>query len=737
MRHCVIAALLAMCSCPIAHARAVPKPDPVAAAAQAIVIDGRLDEPAWQHAYKRRIGYEFHPHHGRKAPVRTDAWITYDKTYLYVAFHAYDPDPGSIRAHLSGRDHAFADDWVEVMLDTFNDHRRAYEFIINPLGVQGDGYMDDLQHEESIAFDAIWRSAGRVTDDGYIVELAIPFRQLRFRPGSSPRTWGIMLVRNYPRDSHYQLADVDIDPDRSCFLCQMRPVRGFAEAHPGHNLRLTPSLTAVRSRSRDAANMPYSDAGSRTEAGLDAHWGITPDNTLAATLNPDFSTVESDVAQLGVNRQFALYYPERRPFFLDGADQFSTPNQIIYTRNVVDPDWGAKLTGHAGKQSYGVFAADDNVTNLLFPGAQGSSVASYALSGRDAAMRYGYDFGQASGLGLVGTQRSAGDYHNRVLGLDGRIQVGESGHLNLQALRSNTRYAASMLSDAGVSHASQTGDLWHLEYGVNTRNYDYWAQYEKIDAGFRADLGFVPQVGYRKWVGGTGYHWYGAAGDWYDMHGFDLTVNNIAGPHGDTLDRGADLEYSLLGPWQSHLSLTASRHTAGYAGRLFDQNLWILKASFSPTTLDAGMTLQAGESVDYANVREARLNSLAPYATLQFGRHVRAELQTTRERLTVSAGRVYTAWLADIRLYYQFDRRAQLRFTTQYQSILRNPALYQDTVERRSRDWAAQMLFTYQVSPQTVFYLGYGRGYANREGLRTLFNSSRTAVLKLSYAWEN
>ena len=339
-----------------------------------IAIDGQLDDAAWQGALVQEIAYDIQPGDNPPAPVRTVVRIGYTDDALYVAYHALDPDPASIRAHLRDRDAAFNDDWVGLFLDTFNDHRRGYELVVNPLGVQGDIIRDETNanNQEDSSWDGLWQSAGRITAEGYDVEMRIPFSTLRFPTGGGDQHWGISLFRNWPRDKRHQLTSHRVPRESNCFECQWGQYTGLSGARQGRNLDIVPTITVGTEQTRDAAGTSWKSGDTSIEPGVDVSWAPSPNMTLNATINPDFSQVETDQLQLGFNDSFALFYQEKRPFFLEGADYFTTPFQVLYTRQVADPDYGLRVTGRQGGSAYGAIVARDATTLVLVPGVLGS-----------------------------------------------------------------------------------------------------------------------------------------------------------------------------------------------------------------------------------------------------------------------------------------------------------------------------------------------------------------------------
>ena len=386
-RHALTAALL-LCA-PFAQAQQPPAPTETATFVpggriprlqDGISIDGKLDDAAWNDALVQEIAYENQPGDNIAAPVKTRVRIGYTADALYVAFHATDPDPSQIRAHLRDRDSAFNDDWVGVFLDTFNDNRRGYELIVNPYGVQADLIRDETNtnNQEDASWDGLWQSAGQLTADGYDVEIRIPFSTLRFPRGGGDQKWGISLYRNFPRDKRHQLASHKVPRDSNCFQCEWGKYEGFAGAQQGRNIEVVPTLTVGKPQYRDAANTAWRSGDTSIEPGVDVSWAPSPAMTLNATLNPDFSQVETDQLQLDINNSFALFYQEKRPFFLEGADYFNTQFDVLYTRQIADPDYGLRVTGRTGSGAYGAIVARDASTLVLVGEASGGLVQGIA-----------------------------------------------------------------------------------------------------------------------------------------------------------------------------------------------------------------------------------------------------------------------------------------------------------------------------------------------------------------------
>jgi hypothetical protein len=709
-----------------------------------IVVDGRLDEAAWAEAAAVELPFEVYPADNGPAAVATTCLMTWDARTLYVGCRAEDPDPASIRARYSDRDAAGEDDFVGVLLDPFDDRRRAFEFFVNPLGVQTDAFLDDLgagEHgsngNEDATWDALWTSAGRITATGYEVEMGIPLTSLRFPRGGGVQTWGVSFVRVRPRQFRYQLWSQRKDRNRSCTVCQFSRARGFADLTPGHALELDPTATSQRTdRRRDEdAGGGLARGGVETDLGLTATWGVTPNLILNAALNPDFSQVEADALQLDVNTRFALFYPEKRPFFLEGADFFTTPFQVVFTRNVADPDWGLKASGKAGANAFGVFVADDGRSTLLVPGSQGSTAVELAGGTTDTAARYRRDVGRGSSVGVIATSRAGDGYDNRVGGLDGLVRFGASDVLRLQALGSRTRYPGALADELGQP-TGEFGDRALLaSYEHLSRRWRWSARYEDVGRDFRADLGFVPQVDYRYDKELIERHWWAPESSWWTHFQLGIDTARTETQSGDQLERLDEIWFVLEGARQLELFVQAGDWTRGFGGRRFPGSFVEGRLQLQPTgTLALEVYGQVGDEIDYANVRPARQQRLEPSLSWNLGRHLRTELSHAWQRLDVDAGRLFTANLTELRLVWQFDVRTFVRAIVQRSLIERDPALYVDPVEARSDRVFGQLLFSWKLNPQTVFFLGYSETDLGNDRV-DLRQADRTVFVKLGYAW--
>ncbi|MBT8144263.1 MAG: carbohydrate binding family 9 domain-containing protein [Gammaproteobacteria bacterium] len=701
----------------------------------AIRVDGVLDEALWQQAWLTKLEHETQPGENIAPPVQTEVRVAENGSHLYVAFSAHDPDPSQIRAYIRDRDQSYDDDFVGIVVDTFNDERFAFEFFANPYGAQMDLTYDDVGQNEDDSWDAIWDSAGRITASGYNIEMAIPLQQLRFPKSQGVQTWGIDLVRNYPRSKRHRIANNIQDRSRDCYLCQLQKVTGFACAEPGRNLVVAPTLTANRSESRPDTAAPLSDPQTDIDPGLDVRWGITPDLTLSGTINPDFSQVEADVAQLSINERFELFFPEKRPFFLEGADFFDTRVDAVFTRTIADPDVGLKLVGKLDSHNIGVFAARDTKTNYLFPGSQGSGTDTSDEANNALVARYRYDVGQTSALGLLVTGRDGADYSNWVTSVDGRYRFTEADSFNFQYLDTRTEYPAAIAA-ANDQPQSLSGSGIDLAYDHRSREWRGYLRYFERDDEFRADLGFITQVGIDRSIVGLRRNWYpgerfsrvNVGGDW------DITHDS----QGRVLEREIEGSIWAEGPMQSFLEAGLGQRDRLFGDTQYNENFQFLYGEFQPRGgVEIEMSALTGDLIDFDNARLADLLRLRGELELNLGRHLALDLRHTYQALDRldDGSSIFVANLSDARVTWQFSVRSFLRLVVQHQDIDRNLANYIDDVDSRSRSLATQLLYSYKINPQTVLFLGYSDASIDGDELTSFTRMDRTLFAKIGYAW--
>jgi hypothetical protein len=712
----------------------------ITAATGPITIDGRLDEPAWADATRMPIVFEYFPGDNVAPPVQTDCWVTYDPGNLYVACHAFDPRPSEIRAHLADRDNLDrlpGDDHIVLIIDPFNDNRRGFQFRVNAVGVQADALFSPNEGVEDFSWDAIWESAGRIGADGYVVEIRIPFQSLRFPAQASEQTWGMTIERSWPRSTRHRIQSAPLDRSNACQLCQANKVTGFAAISPGSNVELDPTLTSRRTDLRaDFPAGPLQSGDVKVDPGVDIRWGATPNLSLNATANPDFSQVEADVAQLDVNTRFALFFPERRPFFLEGSDFFATPIEAVFTRTVADPSGGLKLTGKWGRAGVGVFAAHDRVTNLLFPSNQGTADTSLEGNTVSAALRYRRDLGSASNVGVLYTGREGADgYANRVVGTDAFVQLTPASSLRLQALASQTSYPDAVARRFGQPLGHFVGTGLRAEYGYGTRNWTGSLALDALSPDFRADAGFVPRVDLRAVTGALTRTIWGEPGQPFTQLQFGVTGNAKSDHEWTLTDRSAGVNVTYLGPAQTSVLVEGFQDFQRFLGVGHDLTYGRVTILSQPSgSAKVGVVARLGEDLDVVNNRTGASVALEPTAQLYLGRALNVNLQHDFQRLSFGGARVFTANLLQARVLYHLSIRSFVRVIVQWEHVDRDPLQYTVAVPRESQSLFSQLLFSYKLNPQTVAFLGYSDASLGNETL-DLTRLNRTFFAKLGYAF--
>lgn len=700
-----------------------------------IKIDGHIIEKAWEDALLVPVNNEIMPGENTVALIRTECLILYDDTNLYVGFRAYDPQPHKIRAHLADHDNAWSDDIVAIIFDTFNDKNRAFAFFCNPFGVQMDELLSEGGTVEDTSWDAIWYSAGHINDKGYEVEMAIPFCALQFQRSKQAQTWGFAQLRNYPRSQLHQITNFKHNRDNSCFLCQIPQIEGITGISPGRDIELDPTFTAFQTDKRN--NFPggsMEKADSEFDVGISAQWGFTPNLTLSGTVNPDFSQVEADAVQLDINTQFALQYPEKRPFFLEGIDFFSTLINGVYTRTLADPSWGVKISGKEGKNAIGFFVSRDEITNFLFPSAESTESASLDQGATATVLRYRRDIGKSSTLGFLFTDREGKNYYNRLTGLDGLFRFSDSDTLRFQVLGSSTRYPGDLAEEFDQKTDKLTGYAAYLSYQHQTRSYGWEMIYRDFSPDFRLDLGFIPQVNYRTGVIGGNYIYWGKRGEFLTRFEARGEVRQTQNHDGDLLERKAKMSIEIDMPLQSLVVITASTQKKVFNSVSFNQRFLDLYFKIQPKGgVFFRCSVNIGDEVDYSYARPGKLFLIEPRTTLRFGKHLFTSLSYSYSRMTLQEGRLYNAHLVQGQLIYHFNKRAFLRGIIQYTDISRNPALYFKGEAPIYKKIFTQFLFSYKINPRTVLFLGYSDNYLGLQDVN-LKQTDRTFFLKLGYA---
>jgi hypothetical protein len=630
------------------------------------------------------------PGDGTPVSESTAAFLSYDDENLYAVFVCQD-DRAAVRANVARREDIDSDDAVAIYLDTFHDRERAYVFMVNPLGVQLDGIETEGQSGD-YTFDAIWHSEGHLTPDGYVVRLAIPFRSLRFTPRAD-QTWGIALERKIRRKNETAYWP-QITKRIHGFVPQFGTITGIRDISPGRNVQLQPYGVTARARELDRETAAFGTA-SDARMGLDAKVVLRDAFALDATVNPDFSQVESDDPQVTVNQRFEVFFPEKRPFFIENAAFFQTPINLFFSRRIVDPGVGTRLTGKVGRWALGAIAINDR--------QDGRVATEDRLAGRQSAIgafRLQREIGRGSTVGLLVTDREFAGTFARSFALDNRWRLNRTWIATAQLVRSDTQALDG-------THKSGTGAFAQIER--KGRHLEYKGRYLGFTPDFDAPLGFVHRVGFHQTEQKWRYTWrpkrrpivsFGpeveALFNWERtgrLQDRDLAAafavdlvrqTEFEVSHAETFERFAGLnfepqttELSVATKWKKWLAFEGN-YAFGTAVN-HDPAPTLVPSLGNATDVEVGLTFRPTPRI---RVGETYLVS----------------------QLDSQAATIFTERRLRTKLTYQLTRYLSLRTIVDNKSVAVNRALASGDDERK---WSGDFLLTYLVNPGTALYIGY------------------------------
>ena len=735
--------------------------------------------PAWKDKLAR--AEQFHqriPSDGAPVSERTEVYLGYDAKNLYAIFICFDSEPQRLRARLSRREDIFDDDFIELMLDTFNDHRHSYAFFANPLGVQADALWAEGpgtgDQNFDMSFDTVWNSSGRVTDRGYVIWMAIPFRSLRFS-SSDPQTWGLMLARNIPRKNEQSFW-----PQYSSRILgrlnQEGHASGLEKISPGRNLQLIP-YGVFRSFKeldlRDPNDPKYTQRAAFGQFGLDAKAVLKDKFVLDATANPDFSQVESDDPQVTVNQRFEVQFPEKRPFFLENSNYFQTPIQLLFTRRIADPKWGVRLTGKDGPWAVGTLVAGtDSPGEAVTPRSPGEP--GNPLFGKHALFvigRVSRDIGSQSSIGLLYADREAGGFFNRVGSVDGRFKLNENWAANVQAVVSATINPDDPNFNLFNTHGQyQAGSAAEVILQRDGRKLNYFLDYADRSPEFRTLTGFDPQPDIHNLYERLQYTFRPEGKrliSWGPMFEHYLTYDH----EGNEIGSGyfPSLRVELMG--QTFLTAFYAKEMEQLRHQDFDAIDHIQKYTRHTTefALDTNyfrmfslhLDYRWGERVNYDPPRDpddpTHTLFLPPFLASRTSAYAQATVRPSRSLKidnTYILFRLHSCancgpplgsmnnHIFRTKVNYQFNKELSFRFIGQYSSVLANPGF---TSVPTAKNFNADFLITYLVHPSTAIYVGYNSNLENivnpphldmdgnlaRDG--RLVNDGRNFFVKASY----
>jgi hypothetical protein len=709
-----------------------------------IDLDGAVSEAAWSEAAVIDRFWETSPGDNLPAKVKTVARVGYDERYFYVGLEMEDPEPAKIRAPFVDRDQVFGtDDNIAVFLDTRNDARTAIEFRVSPRGIQGDAVANDASESfEDFSPDFFYDTAARLTPTGWTAEMRIPLTSLRYPESSAPQTWRILVWRNYPRDYRYAFYSAPAPRGTNCFLCHSHELTGISGLPTSNHLIVAPYATAQRIETREpTSGADFEDGGLDGEGGLDLKWNPTAGTAIDATLNPDFSQIEADVPQISANERFALFFPEKRPFFLEGLDLLQTPIQAVHTRTITRPRWGLRGTGRFADTSYTLLVTEDRGGGLvILPGAGSSRFALQDFDSTAVVGRVRRDFGRSFASFLATAREYSGGGYNRVLGPDFQWRPDESDTVTGQLLWSVTENPDRPEVSSAWRGETSSGHAAHLAWSHQTRGHTWFLRATDVDSGFRADNGFVSRAGYRRGEGNLGWRRYPEKG-LVRFAEFYLFARSVWDEGGERVESG--LFPGVFFQGRKNLAGTFELQPATeirVAGALLRQRtaFLFLQVDPGPRFPRVGLNAEFGELIDFDNARVGDGANLSLAATLRPTSHLELLLNAGRRSIDVDdsrrgSGRLFAAHFESLKATYTFSARSLLRLIAQYEETERDPGLYTFAVDRRDGSFLGSILYSYKLNWQTVLFLGYGD---DRLLLPSgdLERTGRSLFFKVSYA---
>lgn len=688
-------------------------------------IDGRLDDPVWRDIVPITEFVQTSPVEGARATEDTEVWIAYDSDNIYVAAYVHYTDPATIRANRAERDETRGDDQIQVMFDPFLDQQRAYLFSVNGYGVPGDAIVNasggtgrsrsrvgsssggsggggggggnsgggssqsgfGIRGDSS--WDALFEARGGLVDDGWTAEMVIPFKSLRYpaRSSGESHTWGFQISRNI-RDKSESLVWSPVSRNIAGQLTQMGLMGGMTDLSTSRNLEFLPTFTGVQVGALDTTSGAFGEGDPLGQMGLGVKYGVTSNLTLDFTYNPDFSQIESDRPQVEVNQRFALFFAEQRPFFLEGQEIFTvaTPTNLVHTRTIVDPRFGAKLTGKIGRSTVGVFMADDDAPGRLDDRAD----PAFGTTAQSFIGRWRYDLYGDSYLGTIATAREFGSEYDRVGGVDGRLRLGRTHAFSFTAVQSDHR--------DGVE-GDLSGPVIEADFSRQARNLSYAVSHSRIDPDFRTGTGFVPRVDIQRTDANVRYLWWpeGAIINWGPSFAY-LRNHNHAGDLEDEQFRG-DVNMELIR--NIRLGAGVSRDLERFGGIDFRKTGASFSGRISGRILSVSASANRGDSIffdDDSFLGRSTDGTISLY--YRPTSRLRTELRTVFTRFvnpTADDAEIFDVKIYRWRATYQFTDRLLLRHILEHNTL--------------SGTLGNNVLATYRVNAGTVFFLGYDDRY--------------------------
>jgi hypothetical protein len=706
-----------------------------------VEIDGLLSEPAWREAAPVSTWYETSPGDNTTPAVRSVGYLGFDDDAFYAAFEFDDPNPRAIRSPLGDHDHVSGSttDYGGVILDTRNDGHSAVLLLASAAGIQYDAVTDDDGSGEDSSPDFFWQSAARINGHGWTLELRVPFSSLRYR-NVEPQTWGILLYRNHPRDFRYQYFSAKLPRGSNCFICRANSLIGLERLPAGGHVVVAPYVTVSDSRTASGATgEPLRGEGIEPSAGADLKWTPNADTAVDLTVNPDFSQIESDTAQISANERFALSFPEKRPFFLEGVELLSTPLRAVYTRTITSPRWGARATGKSHGLSYTLLVTDDDGGGLaIVPGPTGSSLVDQPAGSSVIIARAKRNFGRQF-IGALVTDRESHDDAgwNRLAGPDFQWRPNDADTVTGQWLFTETRTPDRRDLSTSWDGRRLSGSAAAVSWSRNSTHLDSTLGYRDLANGFRADTGFLPQVGYRSVTGGGGWtvRPEGLIRRQRTFLSIERQVDRDSALIQQTVELGGGMDTRLGGFLQ--FRYLDDRLLSG--GIIFPRRRFAYVVRFNPSRRVAQISVDGtvGEEVDFANARGGHGATINASLRLNPNDHLELEALGSRRHLDVvargPAARLFVARISRLRATYSLNPRTFARIIGQYVSTTATPELYLTDTSKRSGVLTGSILLAYKINWQSVLFVGYGDDRTT-DDRRVLAPTGRQVFIKTSYA---
>ena len=701
----------------------------------AINIDGDLTELEWGQATGTNYFLEIEPGENITPPEKTEVKVTYDDQNLYVAFWAF-ANPKDIRASFQKRDRAWMDDFVAIFLDTYGDANAGTMIGANPYGIQMDA-LNNGNGNDDPSFDLVYESKGKITDDGYQVEMAIPFSSLSF-PDKEVQEWKVGFYRSLPREKRSQIVWGGFDRTNPCFLCQMGTLIGIQGIKQRGSFEFLPAIVGSQTAELDQNNTLKKGVAAG-EASLGIKYSLSSDRVIELTINPDYSQVEADEEQVDVNTTFALFFPEKRPFFNAGNDLINTWINAIYTRSINNPIASGRMINRGQKNSWYLLSAMDEDSPYIIPGEEQSFSL---LGGRSISniFRFRRTLEEASHFGILATDRRMvnSDGSGSVVGFDTRYKFNKTYQVELQTLFSKTQEPTDSLLVSNETFGdnntftfdgeSFTGNAFELEFRRETEHWGLETGYDHKTPTFRADNGFISNNNQRRvylqsfWV-----------------YTPDKLISKIVGGfhtgveynfEGEKKSRYTAFFGNVVLPRQTRLNVNITTIPFNRFKNIDLKNLWDLKVNmnshFNKSFALGGSFSKGVNTVTFLDIPEkGSSNSFSLWTRLKVSDRFQVGGTYEKQQMTTldKKEEYYSGYLAGIRVNYQYNQALSFRLLGQYNDF--------------SQTFQLQPLLSYQPSPFTIFYIGLtSNQVANGLSMNSLQESQTSSsqlFIKLQY----